>query len=437
MDIKQYRLLQSPISPEISLIGNLVLPSTMHHYSLCVEYMKQWLIDTIEKGYGKGFFPENSVYIDGKHMYDDFIRMNDYDKLKRSKPSLAIIPKIDHSYNKENSYMKAMGIDRYIRKGTAKRGFFNDFDNNLSLNLDMKAIQVNFDIVIRLSTRAKQIDLCEYLKLACKIGWTNGDYKDMDYHVPYDLMMRLAQDAGFKVTDNKVEQPMKFLRYLNSNSSVPFLYKVRGVNGKQEYFVRVKDTYIHTRYESIDPDDGEREGQISSNFNINMRFTCTFPCPHFYIYYSEYKNDIPHGIEAKDQRTNNIMASYALKMTQFPDLDEHGWNFAMSCDIDEKDHSKPLHIDLNWLFQSDSDYNEILMMIKHCKEMMISPDIFLNFKLYNMGDPIPCRIDWNKMELFTNTVLRGDINSLAIYVNYQYMNEQLVVMEKYYDERIK
>lgn len=437
MDIKQYRVLQTPISPEISLIGNLVLPSTMHHYSLCVEYIKEWFVDTIEKGYGKGYFPENSVYIDGKHIYDDFIRMNDYDKLKRSKPSLAIIPKIDHSYNKDTGYMKVLGLDRYIRKGKANRGFFNDFDNNLCLNLEMKSIQVNFDLIVRVSTRAQQVDLCEYLKLACRIGWTNGDHKDMDYHIPYELMIRLAKDAGFEVKDNKVVNQMKFLRYLNSHSSVPFLYKVRGINGKQEYFVRIKDTYIHTRYESIDPDDGDREGQISSNFNINIRLTCTFPCPNFYLYYSEYKDDIPKGLEVKDQTTNNIAASYALKLTRFPDLDEHGWNFAMSCDIDEKDHSKTLSIDLEWLFQTDEDYNDILMLIKYCKEMMISPNIFLNFKLYNMGDPIPCRVDWGRMELFTNTFVRGDINSLAIYINYQFLNEQLVSMEKYYKDRIR
>lgn len=431
MDLKQYKIAEFPKAPEVSLIGNLVVPSTMHSYSLCVEYIKDWFLNII----GRNFFEENSIYVDGKHLFDDFIRMSDADKLKRSKPILAIIPKLDNTYNKDNQYLKLLGVDRYIRRGSYIKGFFNDFNNNLCMNVEMKAIRMDFDLIIRLSTRAQQVDLAHFLNLACKIGWTNGEYKDMDFHVPYELMMRLAKDAGFEVKDNRVVKQMKFLRYLNTNSQVPFVYKVRGINGKREYFLRLKECYIHTRYNSLDIDDGERSGQISSNFNININLTCTFPCPSFYMYYSEYKEDIPVGVVTS--KVTNAIAAYAIKITRFPDLDEHGWNLAMTTDIDERDHSKPLELDLNWLFHNDSDYNDILTVIKDCKDTYISPDIFLNFKLYNMGNPIPCNVDWEQMKLYTNTILIGDVSNFAIYIDYGYMNERLISMEDYYKERIE
>lgn len=65
MDLKQYKIAEFPKAPEVSLIGNLVVPSTMHSYSLCVEYIKDWFLNII----GRNFFEENSIYVDGKHLY--------------------------------------------------------------------------------------------------------------------------------------------------------------------------------------------------------------------------------------------------------------------------------------------------------------------------------------------------------------------------------
>ena len=47
MDLKQYKIVDFPSTPEISLIGNLVTPSTMHSYSLCVEYIKDWFLNIV------------------------------------------------------------------------------------------------------------------------------------------------------------------------------------------------------------------------------------------------------------------------------------------------------------------------------------------------------------------------------------------------------
>lgn len=433
MDLKGYKVLNFPRYPETELIGNLVLPSTMHAYSLCVEYVKEMFLDMVSKGYNKDYF--KSIYVDGKHLFDEYVNMDDVARLRKEKPSLAIVPKIDMSYNNENQYMKLLGLDRYIRKGALYSGFFYDFDNNRCINVEMKRIQVTFEFTIRLATRAQQIDMYDYLRMACRIGMTDGSERDMDFHLPYGLMIRLAKDAGFEVENDKVKNPMIFLRYLNSNSTLPILYKMRGLTGKEEYFIRIKDCYIHTRFDSIDSDDGEKTGQISTNFNINIGFTCTFPCPSFYIYYSKFEDNIPIGEMPTKIETG--LAAYAIKITKFADVDEHGWNLTMTTDIEEDDHSKMLEIDLEWLFKSDNDYNDIYKMIQYCKDNYISPEVFINFKMFNMGDPVPIMVNWNQMVIRATTPLKGDINSLAIYLNYGYINEQLAVMEKYYEKRLE
>lgn len=436
MDLKAYKMLEFPASPEVHLLGNLVKSSSTHAYSLCIEYIKNWFVGIVESGYGKGFFKPESIYIEGKYMFDDYVRMrSDISKIKRERPYMSIIPKIDYTYNKDSQYMKVLGMDRYIRKGSLYKGFFNDFNNNLCINCEMKKIQVNFEINIKVASKAQQYDLFEYLNMACRIGMTEGTYKDMDFNIPYNLMMQLAADAGFEVEDNAVKYPMRFLRYLNTNSTLPFLFKMRGINQRQEYFVRIKDCYIHTRYDTLDADDGDRIGQTSNNFGLSLNLTCLFPCTNFFIYYSRYERHLPTPKIPVD--VANTVAMYAIKITEFADTDEHGWNLSYTCDIDEKDHSRPFEFPIEDLFKTNADTNDIVKMIKYCKDSYISPSIFLNFKLMNMGEPIPLVTDWEGMTIKTNTIVEGDINCLAIYINYGYMNEQLISMENYYKNRIE
>lgn len=434
MDKKQYKVLTFDRSPRQELIGNLAMPSTTHAYSLCVQYIKTWFMDILKKVVGEDFIPEDNVFIDGRFLFADFIQINTKRKLATQTAALSIVPKIDTSYNHDNQYMKVLGVENYIRRTAASNGFFNDVKKNMHINVEMRTIEVEFNMTIQVNTRAQQLDISEMLKIACRIGWTGSEEKDLDFHVPYRLMIQVAKDAGFEVVDDAVVNPTLFLRYLNSHSSLPFTYKMRGVNGKREFFLRIKRCYIHCRYNSIEIDDGERVGQISQCFNIMTNLTCRFPCPNFYVYYSEYKNDIPVGVETFDK--SMALAMYAIKITKFPDIDENGWELSMTADVEEKDHSKPLSINLEELFASDNDYNDILFMINRCKEIYISPSIFLNFKIYNMAEPVAFKVDWDRMVIETNTVVTGDINSFAIYVNYSYLNEQLVEAEEYYKDRI-
>ena len=48
------------------LYARLALPSYVHGYSLAIEYMTKWFEDGFDKDYLK------SIYIDGKHVIDDY-----------------------------------------------------------------------------------------------------------------------------------------------------------------------------------------------------------------------------------------------------------------------------------------------------------------------------------------------------------------------------
>ena len=58
---------------------SLCIPSGIHTYSLAVQYMQNWFLSKVPEGYFK------SVYVNEKHVFDDFRTMNQTQQLKRLK----------------------------------------------------------------------------------------------------------------------------------------------------------------------------------------------------------------------------------------------------------------------------------------------------------------------------------------------------------------
>ena len=50
-------------------------------------------------------------------------------------------------------------------------------------------------------------------------------------------MLSIASDCGFKIEEDRIKEPIKFLTYLNSRSFCPIIYKRSNINDKEEYFV--------------------------------------------------------------------------------------------------------------------------------------------------------------------------------------------------------
>ena len=82
---RQPKLLQSSVT----------IPSQYQSYAVCVEFAKEWFLDKFDPS----FF--NSIYVDGKHSYDEFRKYSDINQqIKRVNPILAIFPIIDMTNNR-------------------------------------------------------------------------------------------------------------------------------------------------------------------------------------------------------------------------------------------------------------------------------------------------------------------------------------------------
>lgn len=408
------------------LYSSISIPSTVHSYSIGVEYMRQWFLNKFNKDYFK------TVHIDGKHVFDDFRTNPDItSNLKKLKPSVAIIPQLEFEFNRDNVDLYQFGIKNYSRRSKLESSFFKDKERNMYLGVALEQLQMNFTYRIRLSSRAQQIDLYKFIQMAFRTGSTQGEYIDVDFHIPYNLMIQVAKDAGFEVKNDRIVNTIQFVSYLNAHSIIPILFKYRTINGKSEFFLRFKEMYMHIDCtQALSADDGEREGMLQSNFMIDMNVVLKMPTTKMFMYYSCEEHDSIQNVESAD---NTGIGLFSIKIPSVPEKNEKGWNEYLSTEYYEEDITKPLTIHFAELFEG----SDIEKLIRYNKNIHISPLIFIDFKLFNNGEELKYTIDWDNMILSTNMIVNNNITNISVYTDLDYMSKQLINMDELYKDRFR
>lgn len=398
------------------MFKNLCIPSAMHAYSVGVEFFKQWVLNKFDPKYFK------TIYVDGKHLFDEFSKLNELDLIKKGKPAIGFFPNIDLDYNREGIEAQTYDLMYYAKTFDNRDAFFKDNENRLFISIALEQYLMNFNIKIKVNTKAKQLDLAKYLKIALKIGATSGYYLDLDMHVPYELLFTLAEQAGFEVdySTGQIKDPFKFLFYLNSKSDVPFIYKLRFINGKNEFFVRAPNMYAHINVQDLSIDDGERQNQVSSNYFIEMSAKLLMPAPKIYCLFTNNRTETISMIDK-----NGDIKSYIANFTNVPTVNERGWEQFITLDYEEENRSIPLVIDLNEIFKGE---NNIYSLINYNKYNLISPSTFIDFKIFNNNKEWKYSIDWERMILYTETNVDFQLSEIVVYIDKNYINTQTLTM---------
>ena len=309
---------------QIRLNSDISVPSTIHGYSIGVEYMKKWFLDKFDDEYFK------TVFIDGKSVFDDYRRLSRQELLTIEKPALSIRSVLDVDYNRDFVDMYPGGLKNFARRTcTYDKAFFRDYDSNTYLAMHLRLMKINFQFRARVKTRAQQIDLLEFMKIAFKIGSTHKEYVDMDFHVPKEIIFCIAKDNGFEIDEHKkVKDVVGFLQYLNSHSGFPFMYKLRTINGNNEFFIKVQHLCMHVNTtEQLSIDDGERQGQLDNNFHVEMNCELRIPVPQFYAYYTD------HTVELEKKLKRELLGLYNLSdVYPVPEVNDKRWELLIKTD---------------------------------------------------------------------------------------------------------
>ena len=406
-----------------TLYRSICVPSTVQSYSLCIEYIKNWFLSK---------FPENffkTVYLDGKNIYDDFRTLSKIDMLKRQKPSLTITPNIQWDFNNDNLDSYPYGMDLYVQTGRFKDSFFQCSETSSYMGIGMETLLMPFSFKVRVETRAQQLDLYKYMKMACRVGFTNGEDVDLDFHIPYALMVQLARDNGFEVTSEQLPDDQgtvdiithvpEFLRWLNTHSSLPFLYKHRTLNGKNEFFLRMRNMYVHIRSNDISADDGEREGQMTNNFTIEMNIEVRFPAPKMYAYYSNNVHKLKTVYGAWYQPYGPVTTCYTFKGTDIPDKNRYGWDLYLNTTYEDPECiDNILSINFKSLLEDDMG-----ACIIDCLDKGVSPAIFCDLIFYNGGEYVRGKVDWESLTFTSDDKVRTPGTFIGIYIDKEYVSD--------------
>ena len=405
------------------LYASLSIPSAMNTFSITTSIMKDWFLEKFDKEYFK------AINIDESHAFKAFKDASITAKLKTSKPSLQIIPRMNFDYNREMIDLHYGGLNNYVITDAVNRSFFQDREKNMYLVLDLDQAEMNFTFRVRVKSRAEQIDIGKYMKMAFGIGTTQNRYVDIDFHVPYQCMLNIAKDAGFTIEDNKIQDIAEFLSYMNRYSSCPFLYKFQTLTGQKDFFIRIPNMYMHINCkDDLDLDDGEVEGQLKSNYIIEMQVLVHIGMPKLYAYMShnKYQNII---------ETENVdgIVLYDIKLPTIPDTNSKGWIRYLETEVYEENIDKPLRIEFAELFEG----SKIGKLIEYNNKAFITSSIFIDMKLYNDGEEVQYTINWTKQVLETRYPLNHLTSYLVIYVDLEYVNNQIINMEKLYSDRVR
>lgn len=410
----------------VNLKQNIAIPSIAHSYGMAIEYMRHWFLKQFEKDYFK------SVYVDGKYIFDDFKEFNKI-PLKKEKPMLAIVPTINTEYDRDKVDLFQGGRELLVRRTSFHNtGFLQDFEKNHFLGLRMRQIEMNFTFKIRVTTRMQQLDLLEYMKMAFRVGSTQSIYMNMDIHVPYEIMLNIAEDVGFsicKASDGRkrIVDVCQFLRYLNSHSQIPFLYRFRCANGNSEFFIRMKDAFVRIwNLDNINIDDGETIGMNNDNFHLEMNTTLHFPAPAIYYYYTN------KTLEEEYKERNALTRLYTFDFMDIepPNVDENGWRQYLTTEyyfdsLDEKE------IEFKELLEN----KKLMQVMEYTVNSGLSPSIFMNVLMYNSYKKCFIKIDWENYKILIISPLDTLESIITIYVDMEYVNNVLLMNDS--KERVK
>ena len=411
------------------LNSHLITPSLEYSYSLCVEYMKNWFL----KRFDKNFFGENysNIAVDESHIFSDFRALTKEQLIMRAAPEkgvLSIVPTIDDSFNRDNLEDAMYGVDMMVKRSRYEDSFFKDKAVNRYISSTLDLIFMNFTFKVRVESLAQQLDLFKRMKQTFRVGYTQGEYINMDYILPRELIVNIAKDNGFEVKDYDVVDTIGFLSYMNSHSQLPILYKHRNVNGRNEYFVRMEHMYVWLKASEITRDQGDRIGHLKTNYTIDMQCEVRFPSAQYYIYHTDNSEleAVPLGV------VTGFAPVYSFDIFDIPDVNNKGWNSYLMSDYDDEENIK-LNIEFEEFFKD----TEIEKLIKHSLDIHVSPELFIDIHVFNDGVDHAVTMDWDTLVMNTIEPVTRNRSRIVIYMDLEYVNAHRVAANKLLESSMK
>lgn len=390
-----------------------------HNYAVCIEYIKKWFLEKFPKDFFSYF------YVDGSHVFGETIKLpKDKIIVKGSDDTCTctVGVQLDDSYDRTSLDQNLFGLEQFVNTTPIDRSFIQDPLNHRYVMMKMDMSLMNFTFKIKCPTRAKQLDLFKFMKLAFRIGLSETRDATVDYLIPYSLMLSVASDTGFEIDKEnaRIVNPIAFLTWLNCHSFLPIIFRFNNMTGREDYYVRMDDIPVRVGFESISKDDGNRTGHLLTDFSIEMNINVRFPGMQLYVYHS--KTEEIYSTQTKSAYAIDGALMIAFKQGMPPPMvNERGWLKYIESDY-QADGPGPFEINMGELFEG-----ELLKFINEHKERFISPEVFMDIRVYCDDVFLDTEMNWKTMMLSVKDYPPKLITSIIIYIDTKYMNDQRII----------
>lgn len=409
---------------------NLLTPSRNQNYSCCVEYMTRWFYEK----FPEGFFRQK--YIDLEHIFHQRMNYKFRDLLVTNKPAAAIRVQIDHSYNRNLLDQYNYGTNMYNNRTNYRDSFFRDYDRNLFISMNLEMLLLQFTFRMLFPNQGVQIDVANRCNLAFRAGATQKHFNDVDFHIPDELLIQVAEDTNNFVCPNsgKIRDAHAFVTYFNQHSALPLYYKFDASKHIMQYFLRVPRCLIHIKTDEIQVDQGQDVGNLKDNFSVEFSCQVRFPAPKFYAYYSIKPRKQLFCMSKLDEKSFGVMVSSLAKV---PIKNDKDWNRAVETEyVFSEDERKAMQLGALMDIPFKELLGDISDVADSVKSMALSPEIFLDIKVYSYFKQVPIEVDWINYKIHLKDKVNGAIY-IIIYMDGQYYVEHQAVLKNYRGTRIQ
>ena len=294
-----------------------LMSSASHTYGNAIAFIENWIINLFPEDFFK------TIHVNSRIAHQQ-IRNTPHEYNKRMKPIFAISPRVDFD---DSRFLEGTPLiqRRSNLYSTYELGslmpFFDDPAKKISVKYQLNRTVMYADVVIIFSTKMEQMNYMSYLQNATMFDIPMNLKSCFESYLAPELLEMISNTVGIPIYDED-GTTYTFLKYMNSHSQFPITHKLQGSRNKKEFY-RYYPVTIDTLLNNLNFDDGDKVGQITTNYRITFSVRMEFFSTGFYYLFSN--ECVP--IKQRDLGDSSVIIPNYTDVLLKEDLHlENGWD---------------------------------------------------------------------------------------------------------------
>jgi hypothetical protein len=267
-----------------------LMSSMSHTYGNALAFIQNYVIN---------LFPENTfktIHVNSKIAHRQ-LRSTSKEFLKKLKPMIIFRPRIaardEERFLQDTMFVERMNDIHSTWGGGPLLSFLEDPDNDFSIKYQLNRSVFYVDVILVFSTLMQQIDYVHYLQNALRWEHPFMLYTNMESFIPQEMLSIVSDISHVPLYDGH-DCTYDFLTYMNGHSLYPITYKFNGASGSKEFY-RYYPANIETTFNNLNWDEGDLNGSVANQYQIDFSIKMEFNSTGFYFLYSDdiYNINLP------------------------------------------------------------------------------------------------------------------------------------------------